>query len=77
MTRNFLKIYIFATILLSDIMMFADDDPGTGLEDENGDTGGTVEFDSPINSKLVWLAIAGILFAYIYFKTKDTVTHEE
>lgn len=68
MIHRFLKIYIFATILLTDFIMFADDDPGTGFEDEEGNTDGSVEDGAPINGKLLWLAIAGIAFSYFYFK---------
>ena len=63
MNRNFIKIYIFVAVFFSDFVMFAqpedNDDDGT-LED--GDAAAV-----PINGKLIWLAIIGILFAiYVY-----------
>lgn len=67
MIHRYLKVYIFLTVLLSDFLMFADDDPGTGVEDETGDTGGSVE-DVPVNGKLIWLAIVGIAFSFYYFR---------
>lgn len=73
MTRKFFKIYIFIIVLFSDFIMFADDDPGTGFEDENGDTGGSVEEEASINTKIVWLAIAAIAFAYYTYKKQGNL----
>ncbi|MDR6969396.1 hypothetical protein J2X31_003427 [Flavobacterium arsenatis] len=52
--------------MLGDFLMFAQD-PGTDVEDEFGNTDGSVE-GAPINGKLIWLAVAGILFSFYYFK---------
>jgi len=70
MIRHYLKIYIFISVLLSDFLMFADDDPGTGFEDESGDTSGSVDDGVPINGRLIFLAIAGILFAFYQLNKK-------
>jgi hypothetical protein len=62
--KNLLKFYLLSFILLSDFMAFAqpgDDDDGGGLE------GGDPE-PAPINSKLILLAITGILFAMYTLK---------
>lgn len=64
--KSLYKIYILAFVLLSDIMLFAqpgDDDGGGGLEGEDTPA-------APINGKLIWLAITGIVFAFYYFGTK-------
>lgn len=66
MINKYLKLYLYATVLLGEFLMFAQD-PGTDVEDEFGETDGSVE-QAPINGKLVWLAIAGILFSFYYFK---------
>lgn len=62
-----LKFYLLAFILLSDFVVFAqpgDDDGGGGLE------GGDPQ-PAPINGKLIWLAITGILFVmYTYKKAR-------
>lgn len=71
MIHKFLKIYIFTIILLTDFVMFADDDPGNLYEDENGIITGNVEGEAPINAKLLWLGIAGIAFMLYYFKKKQ------
>ena len=71
MVHKLLKIYIFVVILLTDFIMFADDDPGTGFEDEGGDTDGSVEDAAPINGKLLWLAVAGIAFIYFNFRKRQ------
>lgn len=67
MIHRYLKTYMFLTILFTDFILFAQD-PGTGFEDENGDTDGSVEDGTPINGKLIWLAIAGIVFTFYYFR---------
>ncbi|WP_396159177.1 hypothetical protein [Flavobacterium sp.] len=65
--RKFYKFYLLSLILLSDFVTFAqpgDDDGGGGLED--GDPA-----PAPINSKLILLAIMGILFVlYTVNKSK-------
>ena len=69
MVRKFLKVYLFVAILFSDFLMFADDNPGTGMEDENGNTDGSVE-QAPINGWMVYMMILGICFAFYYFKNR-------
>ncbi|HEU0137041.1 MAG TPA: hypothetical protein VFQ50_07100, partial [Flavobacterium sp.] len=68
MKNNLLKLYVLTFVLFSDFVMFAQD-PG----DDTG--GGDLEEDdapeAPINGKLIYLAIAGILFAvYTYRRNK-------
>jgi len=77
MILRYLKINMFLTVLLSDFLMFADDDPGTGFEDEFGDTDGSVEDEVPINSKLLYLVVAGVAFSYYYFKKKSMALQEK
>ena len=69
MIHKFLKVYLFVAILFSDFLMFADDNPGTGMEDENGNTDGSVE-QAPINGWMVYMMILGICFAFYYFKNR-------
>ena len=64
--KNLYKLYILAFVLLSDLMLFAepgDDDGSGGLEGEDTPA-------APINGKLIWLALVGIVFAFYYFNTK-------
>lgn len=65
--KKLFKIYILSFILLSDFLVFAQpgaDDGGGGLE------GGDPQ-PAPINSKLIVLAITGILFViYTFNKNK-------
>ncbi len=58
------KIYILCFMLLSDFMMFAQ----LPSEDEDGELQDNDEPAVSINRKLIWLAIAGVVFAYYYFK---------
>ena len=61
--KNVFRIYLLLFFLLSDFIAFAQ--PGSGGGDENPDEpgdGGTEPL--PINSKLIWLALLGILFVY-------------
>ncbi len=65
--RNLLKFYLVLFVFLSDFVSFAQpgDDDGTG-----GVEGGDPE-PAPINSKLILLAIIGILFVvYTYRKNR-------
>jgi hypothetical protein len=62
--KNLLRFYLLTFIMLSDFVAFAqpgDDDGGGGLE------GGDPE-PAPINSKLILLAITGILFVMYTFR---------
>ena len=73
MVHKFLKIYLFVAILFSDFLMFADDDPGTGMEDENGGIGGSVEAEpAPINGWMVYMMLLGLCFAFYCFKNRKT-----
>ena len=69
MVHKFLKGYLFVAILFSDFLMFADDNPGTGMEDENGNTDGSVE-QAPINGWMIYMMLLGICFAFYYFKNR-------
>lgn len=67
MKKNILKGLFFSFMLLSDLMLYAAPGDDTGTGDLEGD-------DVPIDSKLVILAIAGILFAvYAFRNNKKTV----
>ncbi|WP_445454034.1 hypothetical protein [Flavobacterium sp. 25HG05S-40] len=62
--KKFSKFYLWSVILFTDFMAFAqpgDDDGGGGVE------GGDPE-PAPINSKLILLAITGILFVMYTFR---------
>lgn len=62
--KNIYKFYLVAFFFLSDFVAFAqpgDDDGGGGLEGNDPEP-------APINSKLIYLAITGILFAIYTFK---------
>jgi hypothetical protein len=63
--KNLFNFTIIAMAMLYDFVAFAQGGPG----DDDGD-GGLEDDDAPpvpINGKLIWLAIVGILFAiYIY-----------
>lgn len=69
MVHKFLKGYLFVAILFSDFLMFADDNPGTGMEDENGNTDGSVE-QAPINGWMIYMMFLAICFAFYYFKNR-------
>lgn len=73
MVHKFLKVYIFVVLLFSDFLMFADDDPGTGMEDEYGNTDGSVE-EAPINGWMIYMMVLGIAFAFYYFRNRKSVT---
>lgn len=65
--KKLLKFYLLSFVLLSDFLTYAqpgDTDGGGGLE------GGDPE-PAPINSKLMLLAIAGILFVIYTFRKSE------
>jgi LPXTG-motif cell wall-anchored protein len=64
--KSFYKIYILVILLFSDFVLFAqpgDDDGSGGLEGDDTPA-------APINGKLIWLGIVGLLFAFYYFSKK-------
>jgi hypothetical protein len=66
--KKFFKFYILTFLLFSDFVLFAqpgDNDGGGGLEGDDPPP-------APINTKLIWLAILGILFAYFTYKQKQS-----
>lgn len=68
MKKNLLTLYITAVVLFSDFIMFAG--PGAGSDGEPPLEGEDAPA-APINGKLLWLALAGILFAvYAYKRTR-------
>lgn len=66
MKTSFFKTYIFCFVLLSDFMMFAQ----LPTDDENGELQGEDEPAASIDRKIVWLIIAGIIFAYYRLRPK-------
>jgi len=66
MKNSLLKWYMLAFMLVSNFVVFAQDsdDPTqtTQPDDRELEAG-----DTPINGKLIWLAIIGIAFAYAYY----------
>lgn len=62
--KNFLlKLTILGIILLNTFTVFASPD--------NQGEGETIEDPgAPINSKIIWLVIAGIAFAFYYYSTQ-------
>ena len=65
MKKKFLNAYILTVMLLTDFVMFADpgdDDDDGGLEGDDADP-------VPINGKLIWLAVVGILFAIYTYRS--------
>ncbi|KGO87813.1 hypothetical protein Q765_04805 [Flavobacterium rivuli WB 3.3-2 = DSM 21788] len=64
MKNSLLKWYMLVFILASNFVVFAQGDPTQeGLPTDPELEAG----DSPINGKLIWLAIVGIAFAYAYY----------
>lgn len=66
MKKGLLKLYILGFVLFSDFVLFAqpssESDEGDPLEDEDAP-------QAPINGKMIWLALVGILFAFYIYKT--------
>lgn len=60
--KNFIKIYAFAFLFLSDFVALAQ----PGDDDDNNDLEGNDPV--PVNSKIVLLLVFGIVLAYYSFK---------
>lgn len=70
--KHLLKISLFAFLLLTNFVMFAQGPGDTG--DGSGGLEGGDPPPAPIDGKLIYLAIVGILFvAYVYKKNRKTV----
>lgn len=68
MKNNLLKIYVLTIMLFTDFIMFAQD---PGEDTAEGDLEGEDAPAAPINGKLIYLAIVGILFVvYTYRKNR-------
>ena len=63
--KKIFNIALVAFFLLHDFRLFAQGD-----EDDNGDLEGNDPPAAPINSKLLYLAIVGILFVFYTYKSK-------
>jgi hypothetical protein len=72
MKKNFFNYYIFATVMLYDFLSFAQAGPNDDDEDGEGGVESGDELPVPINGKLLWLAILGILFAIYIYKNHKT-----
>jgi hypothetical protein len=71
MKAKFTKITFLTYLLLTNFILFAKDNGGDFLDDENVENaGGPAENDTPINSQLIWLLFLGLAFAYYIYKTK-------
>lgn len=62
--KNFSKLYLFALLLLTDFMLYAQ----PGDDDGNGGLEGNDPPPAPINSKLILLLIIGLIFAFYTIK---------
>lgn len=69
MINRFIKIYFLIVIMLGNFVMFAQG-PGNDFEDDQGNLDDTIEdlLETPLNTKLIWLAVAGIAFAWYSYK---------
>ena len=70
MKSTLLKIYIFSFLFMTDFVVYAQpgtDDGSGGLEDDDPPP-------APINTKLIFLAVFGILYAAYYFRNNKQTT---
>jgi hypothetical protein len=68
--KNLFRLYLLSFFILSDFVLFAQ----PGDDDGGGGVGGGDPQPSPINSKLIVLAIMGVLLViYTFRKNKETI----
>jgi hypothetical protein len=65
--KSFYKIYILAIVLFSDFALLAQ----PGSDDGGGSLEGNDAPAAPINGKLIWLGIIGLLLLFITFPKKE------
>ena len=70
MKKNLSKIFILGFFLFTNFIVFAQ----PGNNDGTGGLEGTDPPPAPINTWLIWLGIAAIVFAFYSFKTKRQQT---
>jgi len=63
MKRNLFRFYVVVFFFLSDFMVFAQP-----TDDEDGDLQGDDEPATPINGKLFWLCLCGIVYAFYVYR---------
>ncbi len=63
--KKIINIALVAFFLLHDFRLFAQGD-----EDDNGDLEGNDPPAAPINSKIIYLAVIGMLFAFYTYKNR-------
>ena len=66
MKSNLFKFY--ATLMLAFVSFLSYADPVDPPADED-------PLPAPINTKLIWLAIVGVFFAFFYFKKQTKTKH--
>jgi hypothetical protein len=67
MKKNLWKYGIFTFMLLTSFVVFAQSGPGD--DDDNSNLENDDDPPVPINGKLIWLAILGIIFAWYTYKS--------
>ena len=66
MKSNLFKLY--ATLMMAFVSFLSFADPIDPPADDDPPA-------SPINTKLIWLAIVGVSFAFLYFRKQIKTTH--
>ncbi|RZJ66948.1 MAG: hypothetical protein EOO50_07795 [Flavobacterium sp.] len=69
MKQNLFKLYFLTFFLLIDFVAFAQ----PGSDDENDDLEGNDPPATPINGKLIWLAVLAIVFVYFTYRRHKKV----
>lgn len=72
MKNIFYKSLLIFVFLFLDFTAFAQVFEGPAEEDENGNLQGD-DVTASINTKLIWLAIIGLAFAYYIIKKRSTI----
>lgn len=70
--NKFFKFYLLTFLLFSNFLLFAQpgDDDGGGLEGDDTTPA------APINTKLIWLGILGVLFAWYMYRQRRLNTQQ-
>lgn len=73
MKTNILKWCFLVVFFFSEFILFAQDTGGAGDTAEDETTNPLESPDTPVNGKIVYLAIAAVVFSVFYFRKNKLV----
>lgn len=73
MKTTFSRSFLIIAFLFLDFVAFAQQPGQTADNEDDNPLEGNDDPAAPINGKLIWLAVMGLIFAYYTFKKRNVV----